>query len=44
MEAEFSAEKRGRKPHRPIAVTVVALSIFTGLYNLKDGNLVQAMQ
>ena len=44
MEVEVSAEAKDKKLNRLVAVTVVALSVFTGLCNIKDGNLVQAMQ
>lgn len=44
MEVEVSAEAKDKKLNRLVAVTVVALSVFAGLCNIKDGNLVQAMQ
>jgi len=44
MEVEVSAEAKDKKLNRMIAVTVVVLSVFTGVCNIKDGNLVQAMQ
>lgn len=44
MELEMSAEAKDRKLNRAVALTVVVLSIFTGLCNIKDGNLVQNMQ
>lgn len=44
MEVEVSAEAKDRKLNRLVAVTVLAFSVFTGLCNIKDGNLVQAMQ
>jgi hypothetical protein len=44
MEIELNAEAKDRRLNRLVAVTVVVLSVFTGLCNIKDGNLVQAMQ
>jgi hypothetical protein len=44
MEVEVSAEAKDKRLNRMVAVTVVMLSVFTGLCNIKDGNLVQAMQ
>ena len=44
MEVEVSAEAKDKRLNRMVAITVVVLSIFTGLCNIKDGNLVQAMQ
>ena len=44
MEVEVSAEAKDKKLNRLVAITVVVLSVFTGLCNIKDGNLVQAMQ
>jgi fructose-bisphosphate aldolase class 1 len=44
MEVEVSAEAKDRRLNRMVAVTVVLLSVFTGLCNIKDGNIVQAMQ
>ncbi|MBO9574561.1 MAG: DUF4337 domain-containing protein [Sphingobium sp.] len=44
MEVEVSAEAKDKRLNRMVAVTVVILSIFTGLCNIKDGNIVQAMQ
>jgi hypothetical protein len=44
MEVEVSAEAKDKRLNRLVAITVVALSVFTGLCNIKDGNLVQAMQ
>jgi hypothetical protein len=43
MELEVSAEAKDKSLNRKIAITVVALSVFTGLCNIKDGNLVQNM-
>ena len=44
MEIEVSAEAKDKRLNNLVAVTVVALSVFTGLCNIKDGNIVQAMQ
>lgn len=44
MEVEVSAEAKDRKLNRMVAMTVVTLSVFSGLCNIKDGNIVQAMQ
>ena len=44
MEIEVSAEAKDKKLNRMVAITVVVLSVFTGVCNIKDGNLVQAMQ
>lgn len=44
MEIEISAEAKDRKLNNMVAVTVVTLSVFTALCNIKDGNLVQSMQ
>ena len=44
MEIEVSAEAKDKRLNRLVAVTVLLLSVFTGLCNIKDGNLVQAMQ
>ena len=44
MEVEVSAEAKDKRLNRMVAITVVVLSIVTGLCNIKDGNLVQAMQ
>ena len=44
MEVEVSAEAKDKRLNRLVAVTVVLLSVFTGLCNIKDGNIVQAMQ
>jgi len=44
VEVEVSAEAKDKKLNRAVALTVVVLSIFTGLCNIKDGNLVQTMQ
>jgi len=44
MEVEVSAEAKDKRLNRLVAITVVILSVFTGVCNIKDGNLVQAMQ
>lgn len=44
MEVELNAESKDKRLNRMVAITVVILSIFTGLCNIKDGNIVQAMQ
>ena len=44
MEIEVSAEAKDKRLNRLIAITVVTLSVFMGLCNIKDGNIVQAMQ
>lgn len=43
MELEVSAEAKDKSLNRRIAITVVILSVFTGLANIKDGNIVQNM-
>lgn len=44
MEVEVSAEARDKRLNRLVAITVVVLSVFMGFCNIKDGNIVQAMQ
>ncbi|WP_419808174.1 DUF4337 family protein [Sphingomonas sp.] len=44
MELEMSAEAKDRRLNRRVAVTVMALAVWAGLCNIKDGNIVQAMQ
>ena len=44
MDVEVTAEAKDKKLNRAVALTVVVLSIFTGLCNIKDGSLVQTMQ
>lgn len=44
MEIEVSAEAKDKRLNRRVAITVVVLSVFTGLCNIKDGNIVQAME
>jgi hypothetical protein len=43
MEVEVSAEAKDKRLNRMVALTVVVLSVATGLGNIKDGNIVQAM-
>lgn len=43
MEIEIDAEAKDRRLNRLVALTVVVLSIFMGLGQVKDGNIVQAM-
>ncbi|WP_293904074.1 DUF4337 domain-containing protein [Phenylobacterium sp.] len=44
MEVEIGAEAKDKRLNRLVALTVVALSIIMGLGQVKDGNIVQAMQ
>ena len=44
MEVEVSAEAKDKRLNRLVAITVVILSVFMGLGNIKDGNIVQAME
>ena len=44
MEIEVSAEAKGKRLNRLVAITVVTLSVFMGLSKVKDDNIVQAMQ
>src|ERR1043165_1680853 len=43
MEVEVNAEAKDKRINRLVALTVVILSVATGLGNIKDGNIVQAM-
>jgi hypothetical protein len=43
MEVELSAEAKDKRINRLVALTVVILSVATGVGNIKDGNIVQAM-
>lgn len=43
MEVELSAEAKDKRINRLVALTVVVLSVATGLGNIKDGNIVQDM-
>jgi hypothetical protein len=44
MEIEVSAEAKDKRLNRLVAITVVVLSVFSGLCGIKDGNIVQNMQ
>ncbi|MFC3172951.1 DUF4337 domain-containing protein [Novosphingobium bradum] len=44
MELELSAEAKDKRLNRMVAITVVVLSVWAGLCNIKDGNVVQAME
>jgi hypothetical protein len=44
MEIEVSAEAKNKRLNTLVAITVVVLSVAMGLCNIKDGNIVQAMQ
>jgi hypothetical protein len=44
MEVELSAEAKDKRINRLVALTVVVLSVATGLGSIKDGNIVQAME
>lgn len=44
MEIDIAAEAKDKKLNQMVAITVVVLSIFMGLSQVKDGNIVQAMQ
>lgn len=44
MEIEVSAEARDKSLNRRVAISVVVFSVAAGLCNIKDGNVVQAMQ
>jgi hypothetical protein len=43
MDIEVDAEAKDKRLNRMVALTVVVLSIFMGLGQVKDGNIVQAM-
>ena len=43
MGVEVSAEARDKRLNRLVALSVVIFSVATGLGNIKDGNIVQAM-
>ena len=43
MEVELSAEAKDKRLNSLVALTVVVFSVATGLGNIKDGNIVQAM-
>jgi len=44
MEIEIGAEAKDKSLNQRVAITVVVLSVFMGLAQVKDGNIVQAMQ
>jgi uncharacterized membrane protein len=44
MEIEIGAEAKDKRLNSLVAVTVVMLSVFMGLAQVKDGNIVQGMQ
>jgi hypothetical protein len=44
MDSDLPAEGRNRRLNNMVAVTVVILSVFMGIANIKDDNIVQAMQ
>jgi hypothetical protein len=44
MDIEIGAEAKDKRLNRLVALTVVMLSIVMGLGQVKDGNIVQAMQ
>jgi hypothetical protein len=44
MEIEIGAQAKDKWLNNAVAMTVVALSVFMGLANVKDANIVQAMQ
>ncbi len=43
MDIEIEAAAKDKRLNRMVALTVMALSIFMGLGQVKDGNIVQAM-
>lgn len=44
MEIEIGAEAKDKRLNQAVAITVVVLSVFMGLAQVKDGNIVQAME
>src|ERR1700741_1119063 len=44
MEIEIGAEAKDKRLNKAVAITVGVLSVFMGLAQVKDGNIVQAMQ
>src|ERR1700741_4523444 len=44
MEIEIGAEAKDKRLNQSVAITVVVLSVFMGLGQVKDGNIVQNMQ
>ena len=43
IDTDVPAEGSNKRLNNMVAVTVVLLSVFLGLCNIKDGNIVQAM-
>jgi hypothetical protein len=43
VEVELNAEAKDKRLNNLVAITVVVFSVATGLGNIKDGNIVQAM-
>src|SRR3954454_15074039 len=43
MDVDVNAEAKDKKLNRLVALSVVIFSVATGLGNIKDGNIVQAM-
>jgi hypothetical protein len=43
VEVELNAEAKDKRLNNLVAITVVIFSVATGLGNIKDGNIVQAM-
>src|SRR3954462_15208833 len=44
MTIEISADAKDKRLNNLVAITVVVLSVFMGLGQVKDGNIVQNMQ
>jgi hypothetical protein len=44
MDIDVGAEAKDKQLNRRVAITVVVLSVFAGLRDIKDGNVVQARQ
>lgn len=44
MEVEIGAEAKDKRLNQMVAISVVVMSIFMGLAQVKDGNIVQNMQ
>ena len=44
MDVDVNTEAKDKRLNRLVALTVVILSVFAGVCNIKDGNIVQAMQ
>jgi hypothetical protein len=43
MDIEVAAEAKDKRLNRAVAMTVVVLSVFMGLSQVKDGNIIQSM-